>query len=479
MTPFQRIAIANRGEIAVRVIRACRDLGATSLLLCSEVDRDSLGARLADEVWVMRGMAPRDAYLDVSRMVARAVEAGADALHPGYGFLSENPALARACEAAGIVFVGPHADHIVALGDKNEARRTMAGHGVPVVPGTDGPVKDVDEALSEARRIGFPLLLKASKGGGGRGMRKVHSESDLPQALSSAQSEARAAFGSPDVYLEKYLERPRHVEVQIAADAQGNAVHLFERECSIQRRFQKMIEEAPSPFLDEETRAKMGAAAVAGARGIGYRTLCTFEFLVDAQRNFYFLEVNTRLQVEHPVTEEITGVDLVRLQILLAAGQPLPFSQEQLDHRGWAFEARITCEDPFADFVPQPGLISRVEFPQGPGIRVDGAIFNGAVIPPFYDSLAAKLIVRGATREEARERMLRALSEMQVEGVRTTIPFHQWVFANDAFTRGDMSTHFLDEQGWGREGKRIEAPPAAREMAAALAAIHAHGTDGV
>jgi len=470
VTVFQKIAIANRGEIAVRVARACRDLGIRSVLLCAEVDRDSLAARHADEVHVMRGLGPRDAYLDVGAVVEAARRAGAQALHPGYGFLSENRALSQGCADAGIVFIGPSPGQIEVLGDKNRARAAMAAHGVPVVPGTEEPLADVDEAVRRASEIGFPLLLKASKGGGGRGMRRVDRAEDLPQAFASAQSEARTAFGAPDVYLERYIERPRHIEIQIAADRHGSAVYLFERECSIQRRFQKMIEEAPSPFLDPETRRRMGDAAVAGARGIGYESLGTFEFLVDAQRNFYFLEVNTRLQVEHPVTEEITGVDLVRLQIELAAGAKLPFRQEDLSVRGWAFEARVTCEDPYAGFMPQPGRIEVFEPPAGPGVRVDTCAFSGAVIPAFFDSLVAKLIVRGDTREEARQRMLRALDEMRVAGLPTTIPFHQWAFGLDAFARGELNTHFLEDHRWTGQEAAV-ADPATRRLAAALAAV--------
>ncbi|NDD31181.1 MAG: ATP-grasp domain-containing protein [Proteobacteria bacterium] len=471
---FRRMLIANRGEIAVRIIRACRDRGITPILLCAEVDRASLAARLADEVHCATGMGPRETYLDIETVVRAARAVNADCVHPGYGFLSENPNLSAACAAAGITFIGPSPEQIRLLGNKNAARRQMAESGVPVVPGSDAPLESLDEALAQADTIGYPVLLKASNGGGGRGMRKVFSPEQMPDAFSSARSEAQAAFGSADVYMERYIARPRHVEMQIAADAHGNAVYLFERECSIQRRFQKMVEEAPSPALDDVTRRRMGEAAVTGARAIGYQSLGTFEFLVDENRNFYFLEVNTRLQVEHPVTEEITGIDLVCLQIDIAAGLPLPFTQDQLSFHGWAFEARITCENVFVNFVPDPGRIEHLELPQGPGVRVDGQIYTGAVIPPFFDSLMAKLIVRGADREEARRRMLRALDEFVVVGTHSSLPFHRWVFRHEAFVRGDLSTHFLDEHDWTGSAKQLAASQVsarAAQIAAALAAL--------
>jgi acetyl-CoA carboxylase biotin carboxylase subunit len=465
---MEKVAIANRGEIAVRIARACRDAGLVSLLLCSEVDRNSLAARVCDEVFVMRGLGPRDAYLDVDAVVAAALQRGADALHPGYGFLSENARLAESCTVAGITFIGPSARHIDTLGNKNQARAAMASSGVPLVQGSD-PLESLDEARAAAERIGYPLLIKASMGGGGRGMRRVTRAADLASAFESARSEARSAFGSPAVFLEKYVERPRHIEVQIAADKHGNVVHLFERECSVQRRFQKLIEEAPSSFLDEATRHAMGQAAVRGAQAIGYDSLGTFEFLVDADRSFYFLEVNTRLQVEHPVTEEITGIDLVRLQMDVASGKPLPFRQEDIAMRGWAFEARVTCEDATVDFLPQPGRLAELSLPQGPGLRIDTGFFSGAEIPPYYDSLIAKIVVSGADREEARRRMLRALEETVIGGVPSSVPFHRWAFANEAFARGDLSTHFIEEQGWAAQAVSLDEDT--RTLAAALVAV--------
>mgnify|MGYP006277374147 CR=1 FL=1 len=471
---FKRMLIANRGEIAVRIVRACHDRGITPILLCAEVDRASLAARLADEVYSVSGGGPRDIYLDIPGVIRAARAVNADCLHPGYGFLSENPLLSAACAEAGITFIGPSADAIRLLGNKNAARQQMIASGVPVVPGSDGPIADLETAQREAERIGYPVLIKASNGGGGRGMRRVTSSAQLRDAFFSARSEAQAAFGSGDVYMERYIARPRHVEMQIAVDVHGNAVYLFERECSVQRRFQKMIEEAPSPALDDETRRKMGEAAVRGAVSIGYHNLGTFEFLVDEERNFYFLEVNTRLQVEHPVTEQITGVDLVCLQIDIAAGLPLPFKQEEVRFGEWAFEARITCENVFANFVPDPGRVEYVEFPQGPGVRVDGQIFPGAVIPPYFDSLMCKLIVRGRTREEARMRMLRALDEFIIAGVHSSLPFHRWAFRQEAFAKGDLSTHFLEEQDWDgfvRAHGGKGSPEEIARMAAALAVL--------
>ena len=509
---FRKVLVANRGEIAVRIMQTLQQMGVTAAAVYSSVDRAALHVQAADVAWPLErgeegeaafpppspetfpagasggsppgpdpGSPPghglrgptSQPYLDGERLVALALEHGVDAIHPGYGFLSENPEFAAACEAAGLKFIGPSAEHIRLLGHKNEARARMAASGVPIVPGTDRPIATLTEAFVEADRIGYPLLLKAAMGGGGRGMRRVRVPEELSDAFSTARSEAATAFGCGDVYLEHYIERPRHVEIQVAVDAHGNGVHLFERECSVQRRFQKMIEEAPSPAVDEALRRRMGEAAVAGACSIGYTTLCTFEFLLDPEGRFYFLEVNTRLQVEHPITEIIAGVDLVCLQIRLAAGEPLPFTQEDLTPRGWAFEARINAENPLGGFLPEPGRIHRLELPQGPGVRVDAAVREDSDISPFYDSMVAKLIVSGATREEARRRMLRALDEFRVVGPHTTIPFHQWAFSNEAFAAGDLSTHFLDEQGWARyaqEAREGHSPDEA--VAAALAAIH-------
>jgi acetyl-CoA carboxylase biotin carboxylase subunit len=443
---FSRVFVANRGEIAVRLIRACHDLGLEAAVLFPEADRDSLPVRMADTALRVPTppAGPRAAYLDIPTVVEAALRSGAQAVHPGYGFLAENAAFARACAEAGLVFIGPPPEAIEALGDKNRARSLMKAAGVPVVPGTETSV-ELDQALAAAAEIGYPVLIKAAGGGGGRGMRLARSEQDLRSLFPQARSEARAAFGNPSLYLEKYLEHPRHIEIQVVADRYGRALHLGERECSIQRRFQKMIEEAPSPFVDPDLRHQMGQAAVRGALEAGYSSLGTFEFLVDSARNFYFLEVNTRLQVEHPVTEEISGIDLVTTQIRLAAGEPLPWRQEEIRLEGWAIECRITAEDPAAGFLPLAGWVQEVTLPGGPGIRVDSHLYPGYEVSPYFDSLLAKVIARGRHREEARHRMLRALGELALSGLQTSQPFHQAVLQHPAFVAGDLSTHFVAE----------------------------------
>lgn len=441
---FRRVLIANRGEIALRLVRACRDLGIGSAILFPEADRTTLAVRLADVAIPVAGSEPRQAYLDIARVLDAARRAGADAVHPGYGFLSENADFARACQEAGLVFIGPPPEAIEQLGDKNRAREVMAAAGVPLVPGSSA-LPDLDTAVAEAARIGYPVLIKAAAGGGGRGMRLAQDERELRRSMPQAESEARAAFGNGSVYLEKYLVRPRHVEIQVAVDGEGRAVHLYERECSVQRRFQKMLEEAPSPLLDPDTRKAMGEAAVRGAQAAGYRNVGTFEFLVDQDKRFYFLEVNTRLQVEHPVTEELLGLDLVQAQVRLAAGEPLPWSQEDLRPRGWALECRIAAEDPEQGFLPALGRVSELRFPAGPGVRVDSHLYAGYEVPPHFDSLIAKVVTFGSDREQARRRMLRALDEFLVGGVRTTLPFHRALLQHPAFVAGDLSTGFLAE----------------------------------
>ncbi len=472
---FKRVLVANRGEIAVRILRACRELGVETALICAEVDRDSLPARMADQVLLMRGLAGRQAYLDIPRIVEAGLSAGAEAVHPGYGFLSENAAFSRACAEAGLVFVGPGPEAITALGDKTEARKLMAAAGLPVVPGTVEPVSDLAEALREADRIGYPVLIKAAGGGGGRGMRKCADRSELERSFSQAASESQAAFGSSRLFLERYLEQPRHIEVQVLADQHGQAVHLFERECSIQRRFQKMLEEAPSPFLDEGQRRTMGEAAVRGALKAGYAGACTFEFLVDKDKSFYFLEVNTRLQVEHPVTELVTGVDLVQEQLRIAAGEPLSLKQEEIKLHGWSIECRITCEDPYHGFRPDPGPIQAVHLPAGPGVRVDSHLYPGYVVPRDFDSLLAKLIVWGSDREQACRRMLAALDEMVVAGVSTSIPFHRALLEHPEFRRGNLSTHFLAEHMGDLKPVFSDEE---RELAALAAALSLHRQGG-
>lgn len=442
---FNKILIANRGEIAVRVIRACRESSIKTAVIFAEVDRDSLAVRLADEAYSMEELEPRESYLNMARIIDVAKTCGAEAIHPGYGFLAENAEFADLCRKTGIVFIGPRAEAIETLGDKNKARRLMQKCGLPVVPGTPHPTMRLCEALEAAKSLGYPLLIKASLGGGGRGMRLVRNPQELREAFPQAQSEAKTAFGSAALYLEAYLEKPRHIEVQIIADNYGNVVYLGERECSIQRRFQKMIEEAPSCAVTQDMRANLGKAAVEGARASGYTSLGTFEFLQDMKGNFYFLEVNTRLQVEHPVTEEVTGCDLVAEQLRLASGEKMRLNQKDIQMNGWAFECRITCENPFADFLPAPGKITSLRFPAGPGVRIDSCVYPGYVIPPYFDSMIAKMIVRGRDREEARRRMIRALDEFRIGGVHTTIPFHRIVFEHPAFVEGTLSTHFLDE----------------------------------
>lgn len=442
---FKKIIIANRGEIAVRIIRACRDLGITSAVIYPEEDRDGLAVHLADEAYLMGCREPRKCYLSMDKIIETAKKIGADALHPGYGFLAENAEFAEKCLESGIVFIGPNASAIRALGNKNNARRIIKKNGIPIVPGADKVLKAFDEALKESKITGFPLLIKASMGGGGRGMRLVSKKEELEEAFSSAKSEAASAFGDSSLYFEKYIYKPRHVEFQILADNHGNTVHLGERECSIQRRFQKMIEESPSPALDEKLRTRMGNAAINAARAVGYTNLGTIEFILDEEKNFYFLEVNTRLQVEHPVTEEVTGIDLVREQIKLAAGEKLALSQDEIKLKGWAFECRITCENPYHDFAPIPGKIERLRVPAGPGVRVDSGVYEGYTILPYFDSMIAKLITRGENREDSRLKMLRALHEFYIQGIHTTIPFHRSVFQHPEFIRGNISTHFIDE----------------------------------
>ena len=440
---FRKVLVANRGEIAVRIIAACRDLGLPTVIACSDADRDALPARLADEVICIGPAPPNASYLDVPRILAAAEIAGADAVHPGYGFLAESSALAEVCEACRVTFIGPPPAAIRAMGDKALARKTMSEAGVPILPGTVEPVTGADEALAAADEIGYPVLLKASFGGGGRGMRIVANRSGMAPALAEAESEAKAAFGDPEVYLERYLESVRHIEVQVFADSVGGAAHLGERDCSVQRRHQKLIEESPAPGLDPAVRREMGEVAVRAARAVGYRNAGTVEFLVDAEQNFYFSEMNVRIQVEHPVTEMVTGLDLVREQIRVAAGEPLSFRQEEVEIRGAAIECRINAENP-ETFAPRPGRITSFVSPGGPGVRVDTAAHAGAVIPPHYDSLIAKLITHGDDRAHAAARMRRALREMEVEGIETLLPLHRRILRSEEFLAGGFDTRILE-----------------------------------
>ena len=441
-----KVLVANRGEIAVRIIAACRDLGVRTVIAYSDADRDALPVRLADERVCIGPAAPRESYLDVPRILTAAEISGADAIHPGYGFLAESHALAEVCEACRVTFIGPPPESIRSMGDKALARRIMHEAGVPILPGTESGVSGVEEATRIAGEIGYPVLLKASFGGGGRGMRIVESEAELGPALNSAATEAQAAFGDAEVYIERYLPSVRHVEVQVFADAHGHTVHLGERDCSVQRRHQKLVEEAPGPGLTDATRTKLGEAAVKAAEAVGYRNAGTVEFLMDPEGNFFFSEMNVRIQVEHPVTEMVTGLDLVREQIRVAAGEPLSFSQESVQVSGAAIECRINAEDP-ERFIPSPGTITAFHSPGGPGVRVDTAAHAGAVIPPYYDSLVAKLIVHGEDRTHAVARMRRALAEMEVEGIHTTLPLHRRIMESAEFLAGGFDTGFIGRLG--------------------------------
>jgi acetyl-CoA carboxylase biotin carboxylase subunit len=442
---FKKILIANRGEIALRVIRACRELGIQTVAVYSEADRESLHVRFADDD-VCIGPAPsRESYLRIPRLIAAAEITGADAIHPGYGFLAENAEFAETCAASNVTFIGPTAEQIRVMGDKAMARKTMSDVGVPIVPGTPGPVEDVDQALGFAKDIGFPVIIKAAAGGGGKGMRVARDADDFARSFQLARSEALSAFGNGDVYVEKYLERPRHIEFQILGDSHGTVIHLGERDCSVQRRHQKLIEEAPSPAVTPELRKKMGDAAVAGAKAINYVGAGTIEMLLDSDGSYYFMEMNTRIQVEHPVTEMLTGVDLVKEQIRAAAGEKLSVSSLP-PLRGHVIECRVNAEDPARNFQPSPGKITTWHPPGGPGVRLDSHVYAGYSVPPFYDSLLAKLIVQGRDRAEALVRMRVALESFVVEGVTTTIPFLARVMVNDRFARGDIDTKFLERE---------------------------------
>ena len=441
---FKKILVANRGEIAVRVIRACREMGIGSVAVYSEADADSLPVRLADEAVCVGPSPSPESYLNVPRIISAAEVTGADAIHPGYGFLSENPDFAEVCESCRITFIGPTSRQIRAMGDKANAREAMSAAGVPVVPGTDGPVDAAEDAVKEANRIGYPVIVKAVAGGGGKGMRVARDEAEFADQFRMARTEAQAAFGNGSVYIERYLARPRHVEIQILGDRHGNLIHLGERDCSVQRRHQKLIEESPSPAVTPELRRQLGEAAIAGARAIDYVGAGTMEFLLDETGDFYFMEMNTRLQVEHPVTEWVTGLDLVAEQIRAAAGEPLSVRQDQVRLRGHAIECRINAEDPDHNFRPSPGRVEFLHFPGGPGVRVDSHLYQGYRIPTQYDSLIGKIIVWAEDRAGAVARMRGALAELVVDGLHTTAPFHLRVLAHPAFQAGDINTHFLE-----------------------------------
>lgn len=472
---FNKVLIANRGEIAVRIIRACRELGMQTVAVYSEADRHALHVRYADEAYLLGPAPSRESYLRGDKIIEIALKSGAGAIHPGYGFLAERADFAQAVLDAGLAFIGPKPSAIAAMGDKAVARATVHAAGVPVVPGTEGEgsLSD-DELLAIAPKIGFPLLIKATAGGGGKGMREVNSLEEMPALLSAARREAEAAFGDGNVYLEKLVEGARHIEFQILADEQGNVIHLGERECSLQRRHQKLLEESPSPFIgdDEDLRQRMGEVAVRAAQAVEYVNAGTIEFLVDKDKHFYFLEMNTRLQVEHPVTELVTGVDIVKEQIRIARGRSLSITQEDVQFSGWAIECRINAEDPYNDFLPSTGLITHMLIPSGPGVRVDTGVYSGFEISPYYDSLISKLIVHGKTRAEAILRMRRALEEYKVLGVHTNIPFHQRLMDSHRFMAGQFDTRFIEQRFSLSEAE--EGAPDLSDIAAIIATLVAH-----
>ncbi len=452
---FRKVLIANRGEIALRVIRACRELDIATVAVFSEADRDSLHVRLADESVCIGPPVPAQSYNYIARLISAAEVTGVDAIHPGYGFLSENAHFVEVCESCGFTFIGPTPEMIRRMGDKAEAKRTMRAAGLPLVPGSDGVLTDVDEAVSIAKQIGFPVIVKASAGGGGRGMRIAHDERQLRAGFGVAQAEAGAAFNNNAVYLEKYIVKPRHIEFQLFGDGHGKVVHLGERECSVQRNHQKLIEEAPSSVLTPDQRKSMGALAAKGAAAIGYRNAGTMEFLFDEDGSFYFMEMNTRIQVEHPVTEEVTGIDLVKEQLRVAAGEPMSFSQKDVVWEGHAIECRINAEDFERGFRPSPGQITYFYKPGGPGIRMDSHVYAGYTVPPYYDSMIGKLVAYGKNRAEAVKRMQIALEEMIVDGIRTTIPFHLLALAHPRFQAGDLDTRFVEQLLKEREGAPV------------------------
>ncbi|MCM3088866.1 acetyl-CoA carboxylase biotin carboxylase subunit [Bhargavaea ginsengi] len=443
---MKKVLIANRGEIAVRIIRACRDLGIQTVAVYSEADRDALHVEMADEAYCIGPKQSKDSYLNFTNVISVAKMTGCDGIHPGYGFLAENADFAELCEEVNVTFIGPTADAISRMGTKDVARETMRKAGVPVVPGSTGIVDGPEGALEVAKEIGFPVIIKATAGGGGKGIRVARDEAELKKGVEITQKEAAAAFGNPGVYIEKFIENFRHVEIQVLADQFGNTIHLGERDCSIQRRMQKLVEEAPSPALSQETREKMGQAAVLAAQAVGYRSAGTVEFIYDHLNDkFYFMEMNTRIQVEHPVTEMVTGIDLIAQQLKIASGEQLEIRQEDVKINGWSIECRINAENPSRNFMPSPGRVNMYIVPGGNGVRVDSAVYPGYMIPPFYDSMVAKLITFADTREEAVARMKRALSEFVVEGVDTTIPFHLNLMDHEVFKSGDFDTKFLEK----------------------------------
>ncbi len=462
---IKKLLVANRGEIAIRVIRAARDLGIPTVAVYSDIDRASLHVRMADEAYHIGPTESAQSYLRADKIIDVMKKSGANAVHPGYGFLSERTHFSRAVIDAGFIWVGPPPDAIDAMGSKTAARQQAIKGGVPVVPGDKEPLKDLTDAKKTAKSVGYPIIVKAVNGGGGKGMRVVRSEDELESALGLAQAEAQSFFGDSSVYIEKYIDKPRHIEIQVMFDEHGNGVHLYERECSLQRRHQKVVEECPSPFVRPEVAEKMGQDAIKAGRACGYTNAGTVEFIMDANQNYYFLEMNTRIQVEHPVTEQVTGIDLVKTQLLVAQGEKLPFTQADIKKRGHSIECRICAEDPANNYMPSPGLITFLQNPEGPGVRVDGGVYEGWEVPMSYDPMIAKLITWGATREEATQRMKRALLEYKIGGITTNIPFHLAVMDHPDFKTGDFHTHWLDTTF-----KFKGEPPADSERDLALAA---------
>ena len=441
---FKKILIANRGEIAVRIIRACREMGIETVAVYSEADREALHVMLADEAVCIGPAKSKDSYLNIQNIISATVLTGATAIHPGFGFLSENSSFARMCEDCHITFIGPKADTIDLLGNKSKARETMQKAGVPVVPGSEGEVALAEDALKLAEEMGYPVMIKASSGGGGKGMRAVFAAEELEMAYTSAKAEAKAAFGDDQVYIEKLIVHPKHIEFQILADNHGNAVHLGERDCSVQRRNQKMIEESPSAIMTPELRERMGSAAVKAAKATGYVNAGTIEFLLDGQGNYYFMEMNTRIQVEHPVTEMVTGIDMIKAQIRIACGEEMPYRQENIEFRGHAIECRINAEDPEKNFMPCPGRVENVLFPGGFGVRVDSALYPGYLVPSCYDSMLAKVIAYGEDREEALQRMKRALSELIIDGIHTNVEYQYELLEREEIISGNYHTGLIE-----------------------------------
>jgi|SRR5262245_26598808 len=468
---FKRILIANRGEIAVRIIRACRELDIEAIAIYSDADREALHVRYADYAYPVGPAPSTESYLCIDRIIKVARESGAEAIHPGYGFLSENPEFARRCVEEGLIFIGPSPEVIETMGDKVQARKAMEAVGMPMVPGSE-VLQSEEEVYEAAQKVGYPLMLKAVAGGGGKGLRLVRAQREIPSAYRAVRSEGASSFGDPRLYMEKFIERPRHIEIQVIADHYGNVVHLYDRECSIQRRHQKIIEECPAPGLNDRTRRALGRISIKAVRALRYLGVGTLEFLLDREKNFYFLEMNTRLQVEHPVTERVVGIDLVKAQIEVASGARLPWRQRHITQTGHAIECRIYAEDPENDFMPFPGKIEGLRLPEGLGVRNDCGVYEGAEVPIFYDPMIAKVIIWGENRIEGILRMRRVLREYQVRGIKTNIPFHQWILRHPRFMAGDFDTRFIDEEYLVTQREELYPHKDIALASAAIAALH-------